>query len=189
EKGGWRHLYKVSRDGKKETLLTKGDYDIDNIKCIDEAGGYIYFSASPENAAQLYLYRTKLDGKGTLELVTDKSLKGIHKYSISPNGKMAEHSFSNHNTPPVKEWVYLPGHKSVNNAKSIKNTFKTDKHINVEYIQLTTDDGVTLDAWINKPKNFDNTKKYPVVFYVYGWPGSSTINNSYGEHDNFLYMG
>jgi dipeptidyl-peptidase-4 len=50
EKDGWRHLYKISRDGKTTTLLTKGEYDIEKIKAIDEVNNYIYFSASPENA-------------------------------------------------------------------------------------------------------------------------------------------
>jgi dipeptidyl-peptidase-4 len=63
EKDGWRHIYKISRDGKTETLLTKGNYDIGEIKCIDEANNYIYFTASPSNATQLYLYRIHIENK------------------------------------------------------------------------------------------------------------------------------
>ena len=66
EKDGWRHIYLVDRQGK-ETLVTKGDYDIETIKCIDGKDGYVYFMASPKNATQLYLFRTKLDGTGNLE--------------------------------------------------------------------------------------------------------------------------
>ena len=60
-------IFLVSRDGKKETLITKGDYDIETIKCIDDKNNYVYFMASPDNATQLYLYRVKMDGKGKLE--------------------------------------------------------------------------------------------------------------------------
>ena len=63
EKDGWRHIYKISKDGKVETLLTSGKFDIEAIKCIDEKNNYIYFSASPNNATQLYLYRVKINAK------------------------------------------------------------------------------------------------------------------------------
>jgi len=63
EKDGWRHIYRISRDGKKETLVTKGSYDIISIDRIDEKGNYVYFMASPENATQQYLYRTTTKGQ------------------------------------------------------------------------------------------------------------------------------
>jgi dipeptidyl-peptidase 4 len=190
EKDGWRHIYKISRDGKTTTLLTKGNYDIGVMKAVDEANNYIYFTASPNNATQLYLYRVKINNsKDEPELVTNAKLKGTHEYDMSPNGKIAFHSFSNNNTPSVGEWISLPENKSMASAKSIEKNIKTDARKNIEYIQVTTEDNVVLDAWINKPKNFDASKKYPVVFYVYGEPAASTVNDSYGAHSNFLYMG
>ncbi len=204
EKDGWRHIYKISRDGKTITLLTEGDYDIDEIKAIDEKNNYVYFSASPENATQLYLYRVGLDSKVSIlnkvkriskkdasgpELLSDINLKGTHEYSLSPNAKIALHSFSNHSTPPVKEWITLPDNKTMNSSKSIAANIKTDKDINVEYMQITTDDNIVLDAWMNKPKNFNPAKKYPVVFYVYGEPAATTTGDEYGNHNNFLYAG
>ncbi len=75
---------------KKKHLLQKADYDIDNIKCIDDKNNYVYFMASPDNATQLYLYRTKLDGKGKLELFRLQSLKGTHDYNISPEAKLCD---------------------------------------------------------------------------------------------------
>ena len=189
EKDGWRHIYKISRDGKDVKLLTKGDYDIEEIKNIDEAKNYIYFTASPKNATQLYLYRVRLKEGGDAELVSDANLKGTHEYDISPTGKIAFHSFSNHNTPPVSEFISLPDNKPLDAAKSIAKNIKTSDDSNVEYMTLVTENGVSLDAWINKPKNFDPKKKYPIVFYVYGEPAASTVGDSYGAHNNFLYKG
>jgi dipeptidyl-peptidase 4 len=190
EKDGWRHIYKISRDGKITTLLTKGNYDIGVMKAVDETNNYIYFTASPNNATQLYLYRVKINNaKDEPELVSNAKLKGTHEYDMSPNGKIAFHSFSNNNTPSVGEWISLPENKSMASAKSIEKNIKIDSRKNIEYIQVTTEDNVVLDAWINKPKNFDAAKKYPVVFYVYGEPAASTVNDSYGAHSNFLYMG
>jgi dipeptidyl-peptidase 4 len=190
EKDGWRHVYKISRDGKNISLLTKGNYDIGKIVSVDEGANYIYFTASPSNPTQLYLYRVRINNAGdNPELISPSSQKGTHVYQVSPNGKMARHSFSNYNTPPVSEWVTLPDHKPVNVSKSIAANIKTDASINVEYVKLTTEDNVVLDAWINKPASFNAAKKYPVVFYVYGEPAASTTDDAYGNHNNFLYDG
>lgn len=190
EKDGWRSIYKISRDGKNTVMLTKGDYDIAEIKSIDEPNNYVYFTASPDNPLQRYLYRVKINGtQSAPELITLPSQKGTHKYDISPTSKMARHTFSSHNTPPVSEWITLPDGRPVNTAKSIAKNLKTDNDLNIEYLKISTEDGIELDAWINKPDNFDPSKKYPVVFYVYGEPAASTVNDSYGEHNNFLYAG
>ncbi len=190
EKDGWRHIYKISRDGKNSTLLTKGAYDIDGIKVIDEANNYVYFTASPSNATQLYLYRVRINNsKEEAELVSNAAQKGTHQYNIAPGAKMALHRFSNANTPPVTEYISLPDNRPLNPNNSIAKNIKTDPNINVEYLQVTTEDNIVLDAWINKPRNFDPAKKYPVVFYVYGEPASTTTADMYGMHSNFLYKG
>ncbi len=193
EKDGWRHIYKISRDGKTVTLLTKGNYDIGSIKTIDESNNYIYFSASPSNPTQLYLYRVRINptgkSKDEAELLSSASLKGTHTYNISPTGKIAKHTFSNHNTPPVVEWISLPDNIILGNGNSLTSLIKTDPSINIEYIQVKTEDNILLDAWINKPANFDPQKKYPVVFYVYGEPAGSTVGDVYGNHENSLYDG
>ncbi len=190
EKDGWRHIYKISRDGKKETLLTKGNYDISSVKCVDENSNTVYFMASPDNATQLYLYAVKMDGKSKAWLVAGKEQIGMHNYTISPNARWALHTFSSHKIYPVKEWVYLPDY-AINNAAKYPAGKSLSAKIpsTVAYTTIITEDGISLDAWINKPKNFDSTKKYPVVFYVYGEPAASTVEDSYGNHDNFLYDG
>ena len=196
EKDGWRHIYKISRDGKNTTLLTKGDYDIGEIKAIDETNNYIYFTASPSNATQLYLYRVRINNSNLkiikdepAELVSNASLKGTHTYNVSPGAKLAIHNFSNFNTPEVSEWISLPENKSFSQESSIVKNLKTDPNMNVEYIKVTTVDNIVLDAWIHKPSNFDPKKKYPMVVYVYGEPAACTVDDVYGNHDNFLYNG
>jgi dipeptidyl-peptidase 4 len=192
EKDGWRHIYRINRDGKSETLLTKGNYDIGEIKCIDEVRNYIYFTASPVNPTELYLYRIPIvnkKGKDEPELVSTGNLTGTHRYNIAPGGKFAVHSFSSYNVPMVREWISLPDNKPLNPATAIAKTMKQDNTNDVEYLQITTEDNVILDAWINKPANFNAAKKYPVVMYVYGEPAAATVSNSHGEHTNFLYNG
>ena len=190
EKDGWRHLYRVSRDGK-ETKITNGDFDVIDMLNIDEKNGYVYFYASPVKATQQYLYKTKLDGSGEAIRVSPVNEEGSHQYEISPNSVYARHSFSNYYTKPLNEWVTLPDHKPLKAEDDISKMIKPSEKekSNISYFKVTTADGVTMDGWVVKPKNFDSTKKYPVVFYVYGEPASATVHDAYGNATNFLYNG
>jgi dipeptidyl-peptidase-4 len=184
EKDGWRHLYKISRYGK-ETLITKGNYDVMNITLLDDAGGYIYFMASPDNATQAYLYRVKINGGDAVRL-TPADEPGTHLYSISPNGRSAIHFFSNIYTPYENETVSLPDHKHLSGEAIALN--KTAKN-KPEFFKVKTADGVEMDGWMVKPTNFDSTKKYPVVFYVYSEPAEATVKDQYYADYNWVYAG
>ena len=100
EKDGWSHMYRVATDGSKEVLITKGEYDVIDFLALDEKSNYVYFLASPGNATQKYLYKTKLDGKGKLELVTPAGLQGTHSYDISPSGTFTAACPENRIAPP-----------------------------------------------------------------------------------------
>lgn len=190
EKDGWRHIYRVSRDGKKETLITKGNYDILQVSLVDEKNNYIYFIASPDNAAQKYLFRTRLDGKGLLERITPDTEPGSHGYDLSPNGKFALHTFSSANTEEKQEMVSLPAHQSLARGVDAAGTGQAVAgKKKVEFFKVRTRDGVEMDGWMVKPVPFDSTKKYPVVFYVYGEPAAQTVIDEYGTGANFLYKG
>ncbi|HVW97117.1 MAG TPA: DPP IV N-terminal domain-containing protein [Mucilaginibacter sp.] len=184
EKDGWRHISRIDRDGK-ETLITRGNYDVEALNLIDEHSGYIYFMASPDNATQKYLYRIKING-GEAERVTPRDQPGTHSYEISPNGKIALHSFSNIYTPYESEIVSLPDHQHIS-GKMIK--LNQDAKNKPEFFKVKTVDGVEMDGWMVKPTDFDPHKKYPVVFYVYSEPAGATVTDSYGTGRNGEYIG
>jgi dipeptidyl-peptidase 4 len=191
EKDGWRHLYLVSRDGKKETLLTRGKYDVISLDLIDEKGKAVYFSASPQKATQKYLYSVPLGGKGVFKMVSLAKMEGRHSYTISPNGKYAFQRFSNYYTRPMSAWVSLPGHQPLPGQDDLAAKFdpSAKENSNVEFFEITTEDNVTVDGWMAKPKDFDPQKKYPVVFSVYSYPGSSTVTDRYGIGRSSIYSG
>jgi len=190
EKDGWRHLYQVSLAGKPEKLVTKGNYDLIDLKYTDTKAGYVYYMASPDNATQKYLYRTKLDGSGPAELLSPAALKGTHDYNFSSSGKYAFHTFSNHFTKPSSELIAVANHKPLFEKESIASRLDSlQEKPKTEFFRITTKDKVEMDGWMVKPNNFDPKKKYPVVFYVYSEPASTTVNDSYGAGRNFLYDG
>ncbi|WP_447641048.1 MULTISPECIES: S9 family peptidase [Chitinophagaceae] len=188
EKDGWRHIYLIDRSGKKETLITKGNFDIMQVYTIDTANGYVYFAASPDNATQNYLYRSKLDGTGNPERLSPTDESGTHEYEISPNGRFAEHTFSNANTFPVNEWVTLPNHQTIAGTKS-EGRKLPDGFPKVEFGKVKLDATHEADYWMVKPVGFDPTKKYPIVFTVYTEPASTTVNDRWGAGRNWLYKG
>ena len=181
EKDGWRHLYRISRDGKKQTVVTNGNYDVMEISLIDENNNLVYFMASPGNATQSYLYRCNLDGTGKAERITPANQPGTHSYQFSPNGKYAEHRFSNYYTPTTGDWVTLPDHQTLNGTQPAKSVISADSVAsNISFFKITTADGVNMDGWMQKPIPFDSTKKYPVLFYVYTEPADQTVKDMFG---------
>ncbi|CAM3570509.1 DPP IV N-terminal domain-containing protein [Elizabethkingia occulta] len=185
EKDGWRHIYKIDLNGK-ETLITKDAFDVIKPEFFDVPNKLIYFSASPKNAAQEYLYKVSLDG-GKAERITPEAYTGSNKYTISPNGKLAIFNNSSVDGVSAGTVISLPDHKELVAAK---RSAKADPaKSKAEFFQITTQDGVTLDGWVVKPKNFDPTKKYPIVFTVYGEPGSQTVTDNFYTGWNSLYIG
>jgi dipeptidyl-peptidase-4 len=183
EKDGWRHAYRYSRDGKELALLTPGNYDIIERSIIDEAGGWYYFYASPQDGTQKYLYRVALDGTGKLERVSPENQIGTHSYLFSPDAKWAIHSFSTLNTPPTHELIEVQSHRVVKlleDNSEIHERMKSLKCQPAEFLKLDIGDGIELDAWMLKPKEFDSSKKYPLFIYVYGEPHAQTVLNEWG---------
>ena len=183
EKDGWRHAFLYSRDGKELALLTPGAYDIIERAVVDEAGGWYYFYASPRSGTERYLYRVPLDGSGTLERVTPKEQSGTHNYDFAPNRKYAFHTYSTFDKPPTVELVEIPSHRIIKTLErnvTLKKRAESVISRPTEFIQLDIGDGITVDAWMIKPREFDETKKYPVFIYVYGEPHAQTVLNEWG---------
>ncbi len=183
ERDGWKHAYLVSRNGKSVRLLTPGAFDVLDVVAVDDKGGWLYYIASPDNVTQRYLWRTRLDGKGKALQVTPAAQAGSHAYSISPDATHAWHTYSNINTPPTIELVRLPTHASVRTVvanEKLKAKVAALRRGPTEFVKVPIDSGITLNAYVMKPTDFDPTKKYPILFQVYGGPGSQTVLDAWG---------
>ncbi len=191
ETDGWRHFYRVSRDGSEKTLITKGDYDVISLVKLDEASGWLYFIASPENPAQRYLFRERLDGTGAAEQLTPSNQAGTHSYRLSGDATRAFHTFSNANTPPAYDLVELPSHRVIHSTEDNAKAKAKLKEINfqpTEFLNIEIEDGVELPAYIIKPYNFDPSKKYPVLFFVYGEPVGQTVKDTWNRSLWYQYL-
>jgi dipeptidyl-peptidase-4 len=191
ERDGWQHAYLVSRSGSQVSRLTKGEFDVIQIVTTDEAGGWLYYLASPDNPTQQYLYRVRLSG-GDAERLTPPNQPGTHGYQVSPDAQWAIHTYSTVTSPPVTTLIRLPEHKVVKalaeNAK-LREKLRALTPCPREFFRLPIGGGVELDGWCIRPPEFDPTMKYPVLFHVYGEPqGATVVDHWKGRSDCWHQM-
>ena len=154
-----------------------------SVENIDEAGGWLYYIASPDDPKARYLYRTRLDGSGPAERLTPASQVGTHSYQISPGAEWAIHNYSSFGVPPVFDVVRFPEHsvaRTLEDNEEIVERLAQLESPPVEFFRVDNGEGVPLDCWMLKPPDFDSTAVYPVLFYVYGEPWGQTVANSWG---------
>lgn len=183
EQNGWRHAYRVSRNGSDVTRLTSGDYDIIERAVIDEARGWYYFYASPDDATQKYLYRVALDGSGQMTRITPVDQRGTHAYHFSPDARWAVHTYSTLDSPPIHELIEVEGHRVVRTLErndELRERMRAIAARPAEFLKLDVGEGLVFDAWLLKPAEFDPSKKYPVFIYVYGEPHLQTVLDEWG---------
>ncbi len=189
ERDGWCHAYLVSRDGNRVQLITKGNFDVISLDRADEKGGWLYFSASRDNATQQYLYRTRLDGSGNPERVSPTNLSGTHHYDMSPDSHWAFHQYSRADVTPVTDLVEFPAHytkRVLEDNAALRANASVLLETPTEFFKLDIGDSVTLDAWLMKPPHFDPAKKYPLLVYVYGEPAAQTVLDEWGTWNNYF---
>lgn len=181
EKSGWKAAYIVTSGAEK--LVSSAGFDMMNVELIDEKGGWLYFMASPANATQSYLYRSRLNGRGKPERLSPAGQPGFHSYEVSPNGRFAQHSYSRWGVPPVMDLVSLPDHRVIKKFvtnQGLKARLASLQKCESDFFQVVGDNGVTMDGWMIRPPNFDPSKKYPVLFHVYGEPAGQTVLDRWG---------
>jgi dipeptidyl-peptidase-4 len=181
ERDGWRHAYLASRDNGELKLITNGAYDLVSVAGVDEKGGWLYFIASPDNATQRYLYRTRLDGSGKAERLSPTA--GTNAYNISPDCRWAFHTHSAFGVPPRISFVRLPQHQEArvfaDNAR-LRERLSSLRLGKTDFFKVKIANDIELDGWLIKPPDFDPNKKYPLLFHVYGEPAGQTVLDNWG---------
>lgn len=173
---GWRHLYYYDMNGRLIKKLTEGNWTVKSIALVDELNSKVYFTADKDNSLQTHLFSVELDGNNLTKLT---SFGGTHRVNVSPNGSFFFSTYSNANTPQIFELF-----DELGNSVRVMGTRKSDVYDeyelgNTEFFSITTEDGVELPAMWILPNNFDESKKYPVLFSVYGGPGRNDVSDSY----------
>ncbi len=188
DQNGWNQIYLISRDGKEIKNIINENFDVIEISGIDQKNNLIYYIASPNNPTQKYLYKKSIFGNEKSVLITPIENTGTNNYNISTNFKWAIHNYSTINDPGKSEIITLPNHKTIRILATNENVRTNLRKLDinpVEFFTIKIDNTTSLDAYKILPPNFDENKKYPVLFYVYGEPGSQTVVDGWSR--SFLW--
>ena len=188
ERDGWRRAYAFPRDGGAARAVSPPGSDIVNFEGVMPDGGWMYYIGSPDNATQRYLFRTGAVQTAPAERLTPANQPGVHSYDISPDGRWAFHSYSRFDRPAATDLIRLPEHQVIRTLADnpeLRSKVEALGGSAVEFFQVPGADGAVLDGWMLKPRNFDATKKYPLIVYVYGEPASVTVIDSWSKRNLF----
>jgi dipeptidyl-peptidase 4 len=187
EKDGFNHLYLFDMTGKMVNQITKGNWDVVELKGIDEKTKTLFYIASETTAAEKDIYSIKTDGTGKKKLSQEK---GTHAPEFSNGMKYYIDNYSNANTPSSYSICNAEG-KQIRMLENNSDLIEKIKEYNTspkEFFMFKTSEGVDLNAWMIKPVNFDEKKKYPVFLVFYGGPGRNMVNNSFAGSDYYWHQ-
>jgi len=184
---GYNHLYLYSNLGKKKTQITKGDWEVTDVYGLNEKSGTIYFQAAKESPLQREVYSVKVNG-GSFN-------------RLSPNAGTNTAAFSNgfkyfinyHSTALTPYYISVNDNKGseirmMKDNQTLKDLLSQYANTSLDFIKIPGADGTPLNASMIKPKEYDPNKKYPVLMFVYGGPGSQTVKDSWGSSNYLWYQ-
>lgn len=176
DKDGWAHLYLYNLEGKLVQRLTKGEWSVTQLALVDEFNQKIYFVARRNPTTESHLFVINFDGSGLKRLTQEP---GTHRVMVAPQGKYFLDYFSNLTNPTQVNLRSSDGQLIKKIGDSATTIMKEYNLPQKQLLTVTTSDGWELPAYWILPPDFDQSKKYPVLFMIYSGPGSSTVSNSY----------
>ncbi|MBN2416827.1 DPP IV N-terminal domain-containing protein [bacterium] len=186
ERSGYDHLYRFTMDGKVVNQITSGEWAIRSsggpfwlrqaVKGIDEKGGWIYFTGQKESALEKQFYRIRFDGRGMERLSQGR---GTHGITMSPDCRYYFDSYSNISRPRSLALHRADGKEKLVLAEPDPGAFEKYNLQLAELMHVPARDGFPIPVSVTKPADFDPSKKYPVIVYVYGGPSAQQVVDSW----------
>jgi dipeptidyl-peptidase-4 len=178
DRDGFQHIYRYDYSGKLIQQVTHGPWSVTRIEGVDPASRVIYFTSTDPSPLQRQLWRVRFDGTG-LQRIT--AAPGRHAIDMAPNGRYFIDVWSSTTQPrQVDLWATATGKlRTLETNDQTKQWLSAHEYTAPEVFSFTTSDGVKLDASMIKPSPFDPTRKYPVVFTIYGGPGSQGVYDQF----------
>lgn len=187
EKSGYNHLYLYSIEGKELNAITKGNWEVTEFYGISQKEGALYFQSTEVSPNERHLYSIKKDGSQMLKLSTKVGstsalFSSDMQYYISTHtasgvpGTVSVHSSNG------KEIRVIESNTKLRETLAVYNLSPT------EFFEFKNPEGTTLNGWMIKPANMDKKKKYPVLMFVYGGPGSVNVQDKWGGGNYLWYQ-
>lgn len=186
ERDGYNHLYLHSKEGRPEKQLTSGSFDVTDFYGYDPKSETIYYQSSQMHATQRSIYAHSLKKGITKPLATQE---GSNSALFNKNFTYFLNYHSTLTSPTEISLFSKTGKyiRTLEDNKKLKEQVAQYGDASYEMIEVPLEDGTILNGKMMKPADFDSTKQYPLFMYVYGGPGSQTVNHSWGHSDFFWY--
>ena len=188
ERDGWAHLYLYDKEGKLKNQITQGPWHVEDIVAIDEEKRVVYFSANgkenvnattKEDPYYLHLYKVNLDGSG-LQLLNAGNFD--HSFMMNDKKSYFVNTSSRINSTPISSLYSTDGKKLMDLETADLNSLFAAGYKFPETFKVKADDGITdIFGVMYKPYDFDSTKKYPIIEYVYPGPQTESVNKSFSK--------
>ena len=187
EKDGNNHLYLVNLDGTPMKQVTKGDWEVTDLAGVDQKAGLIYYFSTEVSPIEKYLYSISFEGKGKKKF---SNFEGSHSVSMSSAFNYFMDSYSSFMGVPQAGLFDKSGKdiKKLEEIAKLKATMDEYDLATPKFMEIKTESTGLLNAWVIKPPDFDPKKKYPLLMFVYGGPGSQTEKNELGGFNYFWYQ-
>lgn len=183
EADGWAHFYLYDEKGKLKNQITSGPFHCEDIESIDEKNRVLYFTANGREAGEdpyyLHLYRVNFDGSG-LQLLNKGNFD--HSVSMDDNSRFFVNTSSRVNTAPESALMDNTGKLVLPLEKTDMSGLFEAGYKFPEPFVVKADDGITdLYGVMYKPFDFDSTRSYPIIEYVYPGPQTEAVNKAFGK--------
>jgi len=178
DRDGWQHIYRYDYSGRLIKQVTRGPWSVVRIEGVDVPRGMIYYTSTAVSPLERQLYAVKFDGSGTRRLTTTT---GTHQIDMSPDARYYIDRWSAVGQPRQVE-LWATGSrmlKKLEDNARVTQWLATHAYSAPELIRFTSSDSAQIDASVIKPWPFDSTRRYPMVFAIYGGPGSQQVYNSF----------
>lgn len=186
EQDGYAHIYLYSPTGVMQRQVTKGNWDVTKLLGYDEATKTVYYQSAEESPIRRAIY--KIDVKGVKTKLSEQ--EGTNNADFSNNFAYFVNSYSNANTPvriTVNETKTRKPLRVLQDNTPLAGKLADYSYAKKEFFKVHTASDYELNAWMVKPANFDESKKYPVLMVQYSGPNSQQVLDQYGfDWEHFL---
>mgnify|MGYP000381974978 FL=1 len=183
QRTGYNHLFWYNTDKGLVKQITKGDWLVNEILGFNEKKKEIYFSSTKETPLEKHLYKVNWQTSKITRLDKDA---GIHNGILSKDGTHLYDVFANASTPRIANIINTQSLQT-KNILTAENPLKNFQRPEIQNITLKADDGTPLYGKLILPTNFDKTKKYPVIVYLYNGPHLQLVTNNFPASGNLWY--
>jgi len=186
EEDGWNHIYHYAMDGSLIRQVTKGEWEVSRFLGLNEKTNRLYYLSTEASSLERHLYSINLDGSDKRKLT---SISGMNNVNVTRDFRYYVNTVSS-NTVPTRVSIHQMDGKELKLLEDNEDLLVTMDEFDLperEFLRIPAADGTPLNAWLIKPHDFDPNKRYPLLIYVYGGPGSQNVNNSFNSGDRGLW--